>query len=127
MGLYTLICDGNDFADMGEFGTQRQEWLHQFLELPNGIPDSDTFRRDFERLNPEALSECLYDWLSCNRKKGSVIAVDGKTICASGNKSHRAYHVVSAFAAENQITLGEITTEEKSNENPDAFLTILLG
>jgi len=67
-------------------------------------------------LNPEALSECLYDWLCCNRKEGSVIAVDGKTICGSGNQSHKAYHVVSAFVAENQITLGEITTEEKPNE-----------
>ena len=44
------------------------------------------------------------------------IAVDGKTICGSGNESHRAYHVVSAFVAENQITLGEITVEEKTNE-----------
>ncbi len=116
IGLCTLICDGNDFADMEEFGIQRQELLRQFLELPNGIPDSDTFRRVFEHLNPEALSECLYDWLSCNRKEGSVIAIDGKTIRGSGNQSHKAYHVVSAFVAENQITLGEITTEEKSNE-----------
>ncbi len=116
IGLCTLICDGNDFADMEEFGIQRQELLHRFLELPNGIPDSDTFRRVFEQLNPEALSECLYDWLSCSRKEGSVIAIDGKTICGSGNRSHKAYHVVSAFVAENQLTLGEITTEEKSNE-----------
>lgn len=116
IGLCTLICDGEDFADMEEFGIQRQSWLSQFLELPNGIPDSDTFRRVFERLDPQALSQCLYDWLDCNRKKGSVIAIDGKTIRGSGNKSHKAYHVVSAFAAENQITLGEITTEEKSNE-----------
>lgn len=116
IGLCTLICDGNDFADMEEFGVQRQELLSQFLELPNGIPVSDTFRRVFERLNPESLSECLYDWLSCNRKEGSVIAIDGKTIRRSRNKSHKAYHVVSAFVAENQITLGDITTDEKSNE-----------
>ena len=101
---------------MEKFGIQRQEWLSQFLELPSGIPDSDTFRRVFERLNPEALSECLYDWLSCHRKEGSVIAIDGKTIRGSGNKSHRAYHVVSAFVAENQMTLGEIATAETSNE-----------
>lgn len=116
IGLCTLICDGSDFSDMEEFGKQRQELLEQFLELPNGIPDSDTFRRVFEHLNPEALSECLYDWLSSNRKEGSVIAVDGKTIRGSANKSYKAYHVVSAFVTENQITLGEITTEEKSNE-----------
>ena len=116
IGLCTLICNGSDFIDMEEFGNARKQWLQSFLELPNGIPDSDTFRRVFERINPNALSECLYDWLSYNRKDGSVIAVDGKTICGSGNHQHKAYHVVSAFVAENHITLGEIVTEEKSNE-----------
>lgn len=116
IGLCTLICDGNDYTDMEEFGKQREEFLKGFLSLPNGIPDNDTFRRVFERIQPKALSECLYDWLGCNRREGSVIAIDGKTIRGSGNKSHRAYHVVSAFAAENQLTLGVITTEEKTNE-----------
>lgn len=116
IGLCTLICNGSDFIDMEEFGNARKQWLQNFLELPNGIPDSDTFRRVFERINPKALSECLYDWLSYNRKDGSVIAVDGKTICGSGNHQHKAYHVISAFVANNHITLGEIVTEEKSNE-----------
>ncbi len=86
IGLCTLICGGNDFTDMEEFGIQRQELLHQVLVLPNGIPDSDTFRRVFEHLNPEALSECLYDWLPCNRKEGSVIAIEGKPFAAAGTK-----------------------------------------
>ncbi len=116
IGLCSLICNGNDFIDMEEFGEARQAWLKQFLELPNGIPDSDTFRRVFERLNPAELADCLYDWLSCNRAEGSVVAIDGKTICGSGNRNHKAYHVVSAFAAENQLTLGEIAVDEKSNE-----------
>ena len=116
IGLCTLICNGEDFLDMEEFGKEREEWLRQFLTLPNGIPDSDTFRRVFERINPKALSECLYDWLGNNRKEGSVIAIDGKTIRGSGNESHKAYHVVSAFVAENQLVLGELVTEEKSNE-----------
>ena len=116
IGLSTLICGGEDFSDMEEFGKEREEWLRTFLELPNGIPDSDTFRRVFERMNPEALSECLYDWLGCHRAEGSVIAIDGKTICGSGTESHKAYHVVSAFVAENQLVLGELVTEEKSNE-----------
>ena len=90
-------------------GGKRQTWQQQFLELPQGIPDSDTFRRVFERLNPSALAECLYDWLGQRRPEGSVIAIDGKTICGSRSEYHRAYHVVSAFAAENQLTLGEIS------------------
>ena len=116
IGLCTVICGGEDFPDMEEFGKEREEWLRKFLKLPHGIPDSDTFRRVFERIDPEALSECLYDWLGYHRKEGSVIAVDGKTIRGSKGESHKAYHVVSAFAAENQLVLGEIVTDEKSNE-----------
>lgn len=116
IGLCTIICGGEDYNDMEAFGLEREEWLRTFLELPHGIPDSDTFRRLFERLNPTELSECLYDWLDMERDKRSVVAVDGKTICGSGNSTHKAYHVVSAFVAENQITLGEITVDEKSNE-----------
>ncbi len=116
IGLCTLLCNGEDFTDMEEFGKQREEWLRKFLELPNGIPDSDTFRRVFERVNPDALAECLYDWLGCHWEKGTVVAIDGKTIRGSKNESHKAYHVVSAFAAENQLALGELITDEKSNE-----------
>lgn len=116
IGLCTLLCNGEDFTDMEEFGKEREEWLRKFLELPHGIPDSDTFRRVFERIKPEALSECLYDWLGYHRKEDSVIAVDGKTIRGSKGDGHKAYHVVSAFAVENQLVLGEIVTDEKSNE-----------
>ena len=116
IGLCTILCKGEDFTDMEDFGNERENWLKTFLELPNGIPDSDTFRRVFERINPVELSNALYDWLGMKREKGGVIAVDGKTICGSANTNHKAYHVVSAFAAENQITLGEITVDEKSNE-----------
>ena len=116
IGLCTVICGGEDFVDMEEFGKSRREYLAKFLELPNGIPDSDTFRRVFEKLNPSELSSCLIKWVSIEREKRSIIAIDGKTICGSGNYDHKAYHVVSAFVAESQITLGEITVEEKTNE-----------
>ncbi len=116
IGLCTVICGGEDYNDMEAFGLEREEWLRTFLELPNGIPDSDTFRRLFERLDPQELSECLNSCLEVERQKRSVIAVDGKTIRGSGNKEHKAYHVVSAFVAENQITLGELVVDEKSNE-----------
>lgn len=116
IGLCTIICGGTDFADMEEFGKTREDFLRNFLELPNGIPSSDTFRRVFEKINPSELSACLIDWLEMERGKRSVVAVDGKTICGSANENHKAYHVVSAFVAENQITLGEIAVQEKSNE-----------
>jgi predicted transposase YbfD/YdcC len=116
IGLCTVICGGEDFADMEAFGKSRQGYLAKFLELPNGIPDSDTFRRVFEKLNPSELSSCLTNWISDERTKRGTVAIDGKTICGSGNDKHRAYHVVSAFVAENQLTLGEICVEEKTNE-----------
>ncbi|MBE6868642.1 MAG: ISAs1 family transposase [Ruminococcus albus] len=116
IGLCTIICGGEDFADMEMFGKSRQEYLSKFLELPNGIPDSDTFRRVFEKLNPSELSSCLINWISCERTKRGTVAIDGKTICESGNGKHKAYHVISAFVAENQLTLGELAVEEKTNE-----------
>jgi len=116
IGLCTIICIGEDFTDMEYFGEERQEWLRTFLELPNGIPDSDTFRRVFEKIKPTELSKALNNWLEIEREKRSVIAVDGKTIRGSKSATHKAYHVVSAWVAENQITLGEIAVDEKSNE-----------
>ena len=116
IGLCTIICLGEDYNDMEAFGVEREAWLRTFLELPNGIPSSDTFERVFERINPKELSECLYDWINCEREKRSIVAIDGKTIRGSGNSKHKAYHVVSAFVAENQLTLGEIAVDEKSNE-----------
>lgn len=116
IGLCTVICGGEDFADMEEFGKSRKEYLAEFLELPNGIPDSDTFRRVFEKLNPSELSSCLVNWVSAEREWRSIVAIDGKTICGSGNPKHKAYHVISAFVAETQVTLGELAVEEKTNE-----------
>ncbi len=117
IGLYTIICGGEDYNNMKAFGYEREEWLRGFPELPNGITDSDTFRRLFERLEPTELSACLYDCLDMMREERCVVAVDGKTIRGNGNATHKAYHVVSAFVAENQITLGEVVVvEEKSNE-----------
>jgi predicted transposase YbfD/YdcC len=116
IGLLSTICLGEDFADMEEFGKERKEWLRGFLELPNGIPDSDTFRRVFERIEPGELLKCLNNWVEEKHESGSTINIDGKTIRGSGNSEHKAYHVVSAWISENQITLGQIKVEEKTNE-----------
>ena len=90
IGLCTIVCNGEDFEDMEEFGKEREEFLKGFLELPHGIPDSDTFRRVFERVNPQAFSEALYGWLETIRPEGSVIAIDGKTERGSGDKWRKA-------------------------------------
>jgi len=116
IALCSTLCCGEDFIDMEEFGRDREEWLREFLELPKGIPDSDTFRRVLERIDPGALSCCLNEWLEEERKSGRQINLDGKTICGSGNSSHKAYHVVSAWVGKNALTLGELAVNEKSNE-----------
>ena len=116
IGLCSIVSCGEDFVDMEEFGNDREEWLRGFLGLPNGIPDSDTFRRVFERVDPAALSRCLNAALDNARRRGRNVNIDGKTICGSRNAAHGAYHVVSAWVNENNITLGELATGEESNE-----------
>jgi len=116
IGLCAVISDGEDFADMEMFGRERESWLRRFLELPNGIPDADTFRRVFEAVDPAELGACLRKWLEVERAGRGVVAVDGKTMRGSANAKHGAYHVVSAFAVENRLVLGEICVAEKSNE-----------
>ena len=69
MGLCTVICGGEDFEDMEEFGTERIAWLKEFLELPNGIPDSDTFRRVFEAVDSRELMACLAAMVAGSRTK----------------------------------------------------------
>lgn len=113
IGLVSVICGGQDYEHMEDTGYGKYDWFKERLELPNGVPDSDTFRRVFERIDPKELSNVLHDIVEV---KGKVVAVDGKTICGSGNAEHKAYHVVSAWVAENQITLGQLETSEKSNE-----------
>jgi predicted transposase YbfD/YdcC len=102
---------------MEEFGKDREGWLRSFLELPNGIPDSDTFRRVFERLDSTALAKSLNNWLdNVGKSGGRSVNIDGKTICGSKSSEHKAYHVLSAWVNENSITLGELAVDEKSNE-----------
>lgn len=119
IGLCSVICQGEDFEDMEVFGKEREEWLKKFLELPHGIPDSDTFRRVFERVDPQELSKWLNQWLETEREPGGrLVSVDGKTIRGSGNNEHKAYHVISAWVGEQGITLGELQVGEKTNEIP---------
>lgn len=118
IGLISMLCGGKDFSDMEVLGKAKESWLRGFLSLPNGIPDSDTFRRIFEKVNPAELSKCLCEWIKTERSIGTVknIHLDGKTACSSGNDYHTAYHIVSAWASEYGITLGQVSVDEKSNE-----------
>jgi predicted transposase YbfD/YdcC len=117
ISLCSTICGGEDFEDMELFGRERHAWLKTFLELPSGIPDGDTFRRVLERIDPAELAAVLYSCLEeIKDLSGKTVSIDGKTICGSGSAQHKAYHVVSAWVSENQMVLGEVVVDKKSNE-----------
>ena len=120
IGLLTMICVGEGWEDMEAFGLAKQAWLATFLDLRHGIPSEDTFRRVFSALDPRAFNACFIAWVQALSEgtAGKLIPIDGKTIRHSFNRAtgKKALHVVSAWIANNRLTLGQIATEEKSNE-----------
>jgi len=101
-----------------------KSWLRKHLALPNGIPGKDTFRRVLGLLNPVAFQQCFQQWLDTLSLPGDPsgdgphIAIDGKTMRRSHDQKNGlgAMHIVSAWASDRGITLGQVATEEKSNE-----------
>jgi predicted transposase YbfD/YdcC len=120
IAVCAVIAGANTWPDIETFGRQRLHWLQRFLELPNGIPSHDTFERVFDRLQPQALQAVLLGWLHEISAALDVrhIAIDGKTLRHSGKGSSplRYLHLVSAWAVEANLTLGQVATDEKSNE-----------
>jgi predicted transposase YbfD/YdcC len=118
IGFVTVLCGLKaEYELMEEFGRAKEEWFRGFLELPNGIPDKNTFARVFGHIKPEALKGALEDWLGLREKgEGTEVTIDGKTIKGSGRGGKGAAHIVSAFVAAGHLTLGQERTEEKSNE-----------
>jgi predicted transposase YbfD/YdcC len=117
IGLTAILAGWDEFTVMEEFGKAKQDFFTQFLELPHGIPDERTFGRVFARIQPDELLACLQQWLvGVNQGGGREINIDGKTIRGSGRKGCVAAHIVSAWAGEQHLTLGQLKTEEKSNE-----------
>jgi len=117
IGLSTVIIGEDEFEAMEDWGKEREEWFRGFLELPNGIPDADTFRRVYERIEPQELLQSLNQWFLAVKVEGvREIHIDGKTICGSGSRGKKALHVVSAWVGEQDLVLGQLATDEKSNE-----------
>jgi len=119
IGLLTILCNGNDYAAMYIFGKKHEEILRSFLELPFGIPSQDTFERVFSKLNPKMLARHFLGWLDEINdaiKSYTTVSIDGKTIRRSRSEGKKAVHIVTAFASELQLVLGQLSTDEKSNE-----------
>lgn len=120
LSICAVICGADGWEALEEYGDSKYEWLDQFLELPHGIPSDDTIRRVFTRLSPTRFQECFQDWIQAiaTRTSGQVINVDGKTLRRSYDRrdNKAALHMVSAWASANRLILGQLKTEEKSNE-----------
>jgi predicted transposase YbfD/YdcC len=114
------ICGGDNWVEIADWGNAKAEWLGTFLELPNGIPSHDTFSDVFGRINPQEFQRCFVAWVQAVYvlTQGQVIAIDGKTLCGSADKSlgKGAIHMVSAWATQNRLVLGQVKVDEKSNE-----------
>ena len=118
--ICAVICDADDWTEIAAFGEAKETWFKTFLDLPNGIPSHDTFGRVFARLDPVQFEACFLTWATGlgDVLPGSVIAVDGKTVRRSHDRTvgKGPIHLVSAWATENGLSLGQLATEEKSNE-----------
>lgn len=115
-----MICGADDWVSIEEFGQAKEPWLRTFLELPHGIPSHDTFGRIFAALDPEAFAKFFAAWVRdvADLTEGQVVAIDGKTIRRSFDRasSRSAIHMVNAWATESGLSLGQVATDEKSNE-----------
>jgi predicted transposase YbfD/YdcC len=119
IAILAVICGAEGWVDIEAFGKAKEEWLKTFLALPNGIPSHDTFGRVFARIDAQQFEQCFLSWVqSLNEKISGVVAIDGKTLRRSHDrgKGKKALHLVSAWASEARLVLGQVAVEEKSNE-----------
>ncbi len=119
IAICAVICGAEGWEEIEQFGKEKQEWLENILELPNGIPSHDTISRVFSKINSEEFEKCFFTWVeSLTERVSGVVAIDGKTLRRShdGANGKKALHLVSAWAAEHRLILAQLATEEKSNE-----------
>ncbi|MHB1295798.1 MAG: ISAs1 family transposase [Anaerolineae bacterium] len=120
IAICAVICGADGWEDMESWGIAKGDWLRTFLALPHGIPSHDTFGRVFARLDPQQFARCFRSWMTAvfERTEGQVVALDGKTLRCSHDapQGKAAIHMVSAWATENALVLGQIKVDDKSNE-----------
>jgi predicted transposase YbfD/YdcC len=118
IALCAVLCGAKDWQQVEAFGKSRLTWLRRFLKLPNGIPSHDTFERVFDRLEPAALGQRLQQWVAALAATLDIghIAIDGKALRGSRRGKLGALHLVSAWASEYHLSLGQVATASKSNE-----------
>lgn len=118
--ICAVLCGADDWEAVEMWGNAKLAWLRQYIPLKNGIPSHDTIGRVFAALDSAAFQDCFIRWVAtiCGSLAGQVVAIDGKTMRGSHHRrlGRKAIHMVSAFASASGITLGQLKTEEKSNE-----------
>lgn len=132
IGIISVICGAETWKQMVEFANSKKDFLKGFLELPNGIPSEDTINRLFSSIDSSKFESCFIDWVNSisDISKGQVIAIDGKTLrgAKSGGKKSPV-HMVSAWANQNNLVLGQVRVNDKSNEItaiPELLETLLI-
>lgn len=117
--ICAVLSGCNDWEEIELYAECKQEWLKQFLALPNGIPSHDTINRVFSTLNPAELKDCFLDWVQSIAEvtDGRVVSIDGKRLCNSGTGGKKGFiHMVNAWCNANSMVMGQYKTDEKSNE-----------
>jgi predicted transposase YbfD/YdcC len=120
LALCATLGGANGWVDVERFGKAKLDFFRRFLALPNGIPSHDTFGRLFARLDPAALLTCIQNWLAAFRTVAAreMVAIDGKTLRGSFDTAagRNPLHLVSAWATEARLVLGQVSVDCKSNE-----------
>lgn len=121
LSILAVICGAESWNSIEEFGKTKIDFLRTFLKLPNGIPSHDTINRVFSNLRPKIFEELFVKWveeIKDDSIKKEVISIDGKCIRGSKDSFHgqSPIHMVSAWASDNELVLGQIKVDGKSNE-----------
>ena len=120
IAICAVICGADGWSDVELFGKNKEAWLKTFLELPKGIPSHDTFGRVFAKIKPEEFQKRFIEWVQGieTLTSGQVIAIDGKKLRRSHDQvtGKAAIYMVSAWATQTQLVLGQTKVADKSNE-----------